>query len=72
MSDYDNLWKEALGGYFEAFLALFFPQIHAAIDWRRDYQALDQELRQVVREAESGPRRVDHLVKLWLGDGREQ
>jgi hypothetical protein len=32
-SDYDSPWKEALEQYFEAFLALFFPDAHAVIDW---------------------------------------
>ena len=32
MTDYDSPWKEALEIYFRAFLALFFPNIHADID----------------------------------------
>ena len=70
--DYDSPWKEALGVYFQPFLGLFFPAAHAEIDWRRGYQSLDQELRQVVRAAKLGKRRVDHLVKVWLNSGREQ
>ena len=70
--DYDSPWKEALSLYFQPFLALFFPAAHAEIDWSRGYQSLDQELRQVVREAELGRRRVDHLVKVCLNNGREQ
>ena len=72
MTDYDSPWKEALSVYFQPFLALFFPAAHAEIDWSRGYQSLDQELRQVVREAELGRRRVDHLVKVCLNNGREQ
>ena len=34
-SDYDGAWKYALEQYFEPFLAFFFPDVHAAIDWRR-------------------------------------
>jgi hypothetical protein len=70
-SDYDNPWKEALEQYFEAFLAFFFPQAHAEIDWQRQYESLDQELRQVVREAEVGKRFVDKLVKVWQRNGEE-
>ena len=33
MADYDSPWKEALDRYFEACLALFFPEAHADIDW---------------------------------------
>ena len=72
MTDFDSPWKEALSAYFEPFLALFFPDAHAEIDWRRDCQPLDQELRQIVREGELGRRRVDHLVKVWLTSGQEQ
>jgi hypothetical protein len=72
MTDYDNPWKEALSLYFQPFLALFFPDAHAEIDWSRGYECLDQELRQIVREGELGRRLVDHLVKVWLNSGQEQ
>jgi hypothetical protein len=39
MSEYDSPWKEALDAYFEPFLAFFFPQAHASIDWGRGYEA---------------------------------
>ena len=70
--DYDSPWKEALGKYFEPFMALFCPQGHAEIDWSRGYECLGQELRQIVRPAELGGRRVDHLAKVWLNSGAEQ
>ena len=72
MTDYDSPWKEALDGYFEAFLHLLFSEAHADIDWNRGYESLDKELQQVVHDAESGRRLVDKLVKVWLKDGREQ
>ena len=68
---YDEPWKSALEQYFEAFVAFFFPQAHAEIDWQRGYESLDQEFQQVVREAEIGKRFVDKLVKVWLRDGAE-
>jgi hypothetical protein len=40
-ADYDSPWKEALDFYFEAFLALLFPAVHAQIDWSRGYESLD-------------------------------
>jgi hypothetical protein len=70
--DYDSPWKEALDAYFEAFLALLFPQVHAQIDWSRGYESLDKEFQQVVREAEVGRRYVDKLVKVWTKDGIER
>jgi len=71
MSDYDSPWKEALDRFFPAFLAFFFPEVHALIDWGRGYESLDNELQQVVREAEVGRRLADKLFKVWLKDGRE-
>jgi hypothetical protein len=70
--DYDSPWKEALDAYFEAFLQLLFPKVHAEIDWSRGYEALDKEFQQVVREAEVGRRYVDKLVKVWQKDGGER
>ncbi|MBY0527836.1 MAG: hypothetical protein K2R98_30850 [Gemmataceae bacterium] len=71
MSDFDSPWKDALERYFPAFLAFFYPDIHAAIDWSRGHETLDKELQQVVREAELGRRHVDKLVKVWRRDGQE-
>jgi hypothetical protein len=70
-SDYDSPWKIAIERYFESFMAFFFPQAHADIDWDRGYEFLDKELQQVVRDAELGKRLVDKLVKLWRKDGEE-
>ncbi|MGJ5675424.1 MAG: transposase [Nostochopsis sp.] len=70
-ANYDSPWKEALENYFEAFLAFFFPQAHSEIDWECGYEFLDQELQQVVREAELGKRFVDKLVKVWRQNGEE-
>jgi hypothetical protein len=71
VSDFDSPWKEALDLFFEAFLAFFFPQIHAEIDWSRGYETLDKELQQVVPDAERGRRLADKLVKVWRRDGEE-
>jgi len=40
-----------LDGYFPAFMAFFFPEAHADIDWTRGYESLDTELQQIVRDA---------------------
>ena len=71
MSDFDSPWKEALEEFFPAFVAFFFPQVFAAIDWSRGYESLDKELQQVVREASVGRRYADKLSKVWLQDGKE-
>jgi hypothetical protein len=71
MTDFDSPWKEALEVYFEAFLALFLPDIHADIDWSRGYAFLDKELQKIVPKAARGRLYVDKLVKVWRRDGRE-
>jgi Putative transposase, YhgA-like len=71
MSEFDNPWKDVLEHFFHHFLALFFPEAHAAIDWARNYEALDKELQQIVSESELGLRLADKLFKVWLKDGQE-
>ncbi len=71
MSDFDNPWKDVLERFFRAFLAFFFPEAHAAIDWSRQYESLDKELQQIVSESELGLRLADKLFKVWLKDGQE-
>ena len=71
MSDFDNPWKDVLEHFFGQFLAFFFPEAHAAIDWSRNYQSLDKELQQIVSESELGLRLADKLFKVWLKDGQE-
>jgi hypothetical protein len=68
---FDSPWKEILEIYFEDFVLFFFPQIHSEIDWSRGYDFLDQELSQVVRDAELGKRLADKLVKVWKLNGEE-
>lgn len=70
-ADYDSPWKESLESYFADFLIFFFPQVHTEIDWKRDYEFLDTELQQVVRDAELGRRWADKLVKVWRKSGDE-
>ncbi len=54
--DYDSSWKEVLDRYFEAFMAFFFAEAHAEIDWARGYEMLDKELQKIVRHAKVGRR----------------
>ena len=56
------------GGH-RGFIAFFFPEAHAGIDWAKGYELLDKELQQVTREAELGRRYVDKLVRVWRLDG---
>ncbi len=70
--DYDSPWKDVLERYFPDFMAFFFPAAHADIDWSRGYESLDNELQQVVRDAEAGKRLADKLMKVHRHDGRSQ
>ena len=50
-------------------MALLFPDIYQDIDWQRRYEALDQELQQIMHDAEMGKRLADKLFKVWLNEG---
>lgn len=70
--DFDSPWKDALTRYFPEFLAFYFPQAYACIDWGQPHRFLDEELAQVVRDAELGHRRVDRLVEVATRDAGPQ
>lgn len=67
----DTPWKQILESYFPQFMAFFFPEAYSEIDWDRGFDFLDGELQQVTREAETGKRIVDKLVKVYLRNGQE-
>jgi len=66
-TDYDGAWKEALEQFFQPFLVFCFPAIAARVDWLRGFDFLDQELQEVVRDAELGKMRADKLVSICTG-----
>ncbi|MBC7860060.1 MAG: DUF4351 domain-containing protein [Burkholderiaceae bacterium] len=69
---YDTPWKEAVSRYFPEFMAFYFSDAHAAIDWGQPYIFLDKELAQVVQDAELGKRLADQLVQVaTLSGGQE-
>jgi hypothetical protein len=70
-TEYDSPWKQILQLYFPDFMLFFFPQAHGEIDWSRGFEFLDQELQQVVRDAELGKRLADKLVKVYRANGEE-
>ncbi|MBN2506338.1 MAG: transposase [Verrucomicrobia bacterium] len=71
-TDYDGAWKEALELYLEPFLQLCFPTVAQGIDWALPVEFLDQELQEIVRDADLGKQRVDKLVKVRRRDGAEE
>jgi Putative transposase, YhgA-like len=70
-TEFDTPWKEAIERYFQEFIAFFFPQAYQEIDWTKNFEFLDKELQQVVRDAELGRRLVDKLVKIYRQNGEE-
>ena len=68
----DSIWKEMLETLFKEFLQFFFPKVHADIDFGRGYQFLDKEFQKISRDAKSGRKIVDKLVKVFLKDGKEE
>ena len=69
--DYDSPWKNAVEHYFPEFMAFYFPDAYAKIDWSKEPVFLDQELRAVVQDAELGKRFVDKLVRVTVLNGDE-
>ena len=72
MAEFDSPWKESLDVYFQPFLLLCFPEVHAAIDWTRGYEPLDKELQKLSPRAETGRRGVDKLMRVWCVSGEEE
>ena len=68
---YDSPWKEVIERYFPEFMAFYFPDAYAEIDWAKEHVFLDQELRAVVQDAELGKRFVDRLVRVNVLNGAE-
>ncbi|MCP4589646.1 MAG: hypothetical protein GY842_02785, partial [bacterium] len=67
---YDSPWKNILDLYFPQFMAFFFPKLAKKIDWSAGYESLEQELHEVVRDAETGKRVVDKLMKVRTLSGK--
>lgn len=71
-SDYDGAWKEAFRRYLYLLLKLYFPAMHAAIDWSVEPTWCDKELSRMVPKAKRRNQPVDVLVRVRLLSGEEQ
>ena len=69
---YDSPWKDVLEHAFPEFMAFYFPEAYAQIDWARGHEFKNTELRQVVRDVELGKRFADTLVQITLKDGEQR
>ena len=67
--NFDGVWKEALHHGLADCFRLFWPQIHALIDWSQRVEFLEQELQVLYRMHKRGRRQVDKLAKVALLDG---
>ncbi len=71
-SDFDGAWKEALDSFFREFLEFSFPGIARDVNWDREVESLDTELKRIIPESELGKGFVDKFVRLWtLSDKQE-
>ena len=68
--EYDSPWKEVSGRFFPQLVEYFAPDVYGKIDWSAGYDFLEQELREVLRDSETGPRRVDKVVKVQTLTGK--
>lgn len=68
-SDFDGIWKEALETWLPDCLKLFWPQVHAAIDWDTPPLFLDKEMQQLGHIVKRGTQHVDKLVEVRLKSG---
>ncbi|GEN34020.1 hypothetical protein ADA01nite_14800 [Aneurinibacillus danicus] len=70
--DYDALWKEVIEEFFQEFLHFFAPDVYAAVDFRKGYEFLEQELRTLFPDSKSEKKYTDKLAKLYLKSGEEK
>ena len=70
--DIDIPWKDVLSACFKEFIAFFFPEIFRDIDWNKAPLFMDKELSQIIKDAKTGCRFVDKLVKVYRLTGDER
>ena len=67
--NWDIPWKNLLDRLLEPVLAIFFPAVHAAIDWSAEPENLETELQSLSKDAAFGTRRADKLFRVRLKSG---
>lgn len=68
-TDSDGHWKDALEALLAPCVALFWPRLHAAIDWSCPPDFLDKELRALAPGRRRNRRYLDKLVRVRLRNG---
>ncbi|GAA5232889.1 hypothetical protein FOZ76_02135 [Verticiella sediminum] len=69
--DDDGRWKDALDDYLGPCLALFWPALHARIDFGQAPVFLDKELQRIGGALRDGRRHVDKLARVFLKEGKD-
>jgi hypothetical protein len=65
MAETDNPWKEALDELFPLAMEFFLPEEAARVQWSRDHESLETELRAQLPGSQTGVQHVDKIVKVW-------
>ncbi len=68
-TDFDGIWKEVLQSWLPECMALFWPRIHALIDWSTPPTFLHQELQRLHKIMKRGAKRTDLLAQVNLKTG---
>ena len=71
-ADMDGGWKQIIDDELEEFFRFFFPQVHAAIDFRYGCQSRDKELAKIMVGADVGDREADKLFEVQWRDGGQE
>ncbi|ROT44313.1 hypothetical protein [Pusillimonas sp. NJUB218] len=59
--DFDGIWKDALTRWQPDCVELFWPDVHAQVDWHAAPVLLDKELQSLRKINKRGVRHVDHF-----------
>jgi len=65
MADKESPWKEVCERKLDWVFLYFFVRVHRSLDWTRDYESLDGELRKLAPDAATGKRIADRLIKAY-------
>ncbi len=71
-ADMDGGWKQLIDDELEEFFRFFFPQVHAAIDFRSGCQSRDKELAKIMVGADAGDCEADKLFEVQWRDGGQE
>src|SRR4051812_27119703 len=72
MADYDSPWKDAADHLLPGLLGFLFPEVGEDADWAEGYDPLEQELRKLAPEGETGKRLADKLVRVRSRSGDDR